>query len=372
MIIFRYITREILTTTFAVTAVLMLIITSARLIKYLADAAAGKIEPGAVFLILFYRIPGFLELLLPLGLFLGILLAIGRLCLDSEMAVLRATGFSTNRIIKSTLGATVVIMMLVSALSLWLSPIGFKEAETLLAQQQARSEFDLMTPGRFLTLSGRSVYAESVSAEKLEKVFVTQRNKDGSPTLLIAKEAHRDLNEETGQTFIVLNQGYRFDVTPGVPEATRTQYDEYGFLFQRPALSIEIRDVDAMSTRALWSGTDARETAALHWRVSLAFLVVIVTLLAVPLGFTNPRQGRFAKLIPAILLYLVYMSLLLSARSRLEEGQPVWIFWGVHGIFLLVALSFIYGGSFWRKISQFLLLPVTLRKVSGVVNEGKS
>ena len=78
MIIFRYITREVLASTLAVTAVLMLIITSARLIKYLSDAAAGKLEAGAVLLVLFYRMPGFLELLLPLGLFLGILLADGR------------------------------------------------------------------------------------------------------------------------------------------------------------------------------------------------------------------------------------------------------------------------------------------------------
>ena len=73
MIVFRYLSREVLLTLSAVSAVLLVIIMSGRFIKYLAQAASGQLDPGSLFLIMGFRLPGFLQLILPLGLFLGIL-----------------------------------------------------------------------------------------------------------------------------------------------------------------------------------------------------------------------------------------------------------------------------------------------------------
>lgn len=140
MIIFRYLAREVLVATSAVTAVLLLIITSARLIKYLADAATGKLDAQFVLQVLAFRIPGFLELLLPLGLFLGILLAYGRLYLESEMVVLRACGVSHKRLVLYALGPALLISTLVGGVALYVSPWGVAQAKQIFAQQEARSE----------------------------------------------------------------------------------------------------------------------------------------------------------------------------------------------------------------------------------------
>ena len=70
MIVFRYLSREVLLTLSAVSAVLLVIIMSGRFIKYLAQAASGALDPGSLFLIMGFRLPGFLQLILPLGLFL--------------------------------------------------------------------------------------------------------------------------------------------------------------------------------------------------------------------------------------------------------------------------------------------------------------
>ena len=109
MIVFRYLSREVLLTSSAVSAVLLVIIMSGRFIKYLAQAAQGILDPGVLLLIMGYRIPGFLQLILPLGLFLGILLAYGRLYLDSEMTVLTATGMSEQRLLAYTLTPALLI-----------------------------------------------------------------------------------------------------------------------------------------------------------------------------------------------------------------------------------------------------------------------
>lgn len=351
MIIFRYITREVLVSTLAVTAVLMLIITSARLIKYLSDAAAGKLEASAVFMVLLYRMPGFLELLLPLGLFLGILLALGRLCLDSEMVVLRATGFSGNRLLSYVFGPALVVCLLVLLLSTWISPLGLNKANQMLAAQDARSELDLVTPGRFLSQSsGQVTYAEAMVDDQLKQVFISQRGEDGRPNLLIAESAERRLYPEARQRFLVLLNGYRFDGRPGEADMNRIRYGEYGVQLEEPELAVEIREVDAKSTPVLFASSEQRDLATLHWRFSLPVLVLVVTLLAVPLSYTNPRQGRFAKLIPSVLLYLTYMGLLTTARSQVEAGSSPVVLWLVHGVFVFIAGNFLFLGRFWSRL----------------------
>lgn len=367
MIIFRYITREVLLSTFAVTAVLMLIITSARLIKYLSDAAAGKLEAGAVLLVLLYRIPGFLELLLPLGLFLGILLAYGRLCLDSEMVVLKATGFSDHRLLGFAYGPTLIVGVLVLMLSVWITPLGLQKAEQLLAEQDARSELELVTPGRFLSQSsGQVTYAESVSGDQLRQVFLSRRGEDGRPNILIAEAAERRLFPEAEQRFLVLLDGYRFDGRPGEADITRIRYSEYGVQLEEPELAAEIREIDAKPTMMLLESSHVRDRAALHWRFALPSLVLVVALLAVPLSYTNPRQGRFAKLIPSILLYLFYMSLLTTARSSVESGASPLVLWAVHLLFVFVALNLIYLSGYWQRGFYFVLNPVLKKFSKGV------
>ena len=126
MIVFRYLSREVLQTLAAVSGVLLLIIMSGRFIKYLAQAAAGQLDSGVLLMIMAYRLPGFMVLILPLGMFLGILLAYGRLYLDSEMTVLSATGISDRKIIGYTQGPALLIMLIVGLLSFWIAPAGLE------------------------------------------------------------------------------------------------------------------------------------------------------------------------------------------------------------------------------------------------------
>ena len=352
MIIFRYLAREALISTLAVTSVLLMIITSARLIKYLADAATGKLDAAFVFWVLLWRIPGFLELLLPLGLFLGILLAFGRLYLDSEMVVLRACGISQKRLVLHALGPASLVAVLVAVMTLWLAPLGASESEEIFSIQESKSELELLTPGRFQSQTrGRQVtYAESYDSTtgRLREVFIAQRNENGEPVVLSAEQAERVKLPEYGGRFLVLQDGYRYDGVPGSTEYTRTGYREYGISLPEAELAREVTELDALPTLTLLRSDKPRHQARLHWRLSLPILAFIVTLIAVPMSSTNPRQGRFAKLIPSIVLYLLYLSLLTSARSTVEEGDTgVWLLWLVHAAFLALAANLILAERFW-------------------------
>ncbi len=354
MIIFRYLSREVLVSTGAVTAVLLLIITSARLIKYLADAATGKLDAQFVLQVLAFRIPGFLELLLPLGLFLGILLAFGRLYLESEMVVMRACGVSHKRLVLYALGPALLVAALVAATSLFIAPWGVAQAKQIFAQQQARSELELLTPGRFQSQSrGEQVtYAQGLDATdgSLQGVFIAQRNDAGQPVLLYAERAQRQILPQQGR-FLVLENGYRYDGNPGEASYSETRFGGYGVRLPEPAAALEIREADAKPTAELWRSDDTKLRTHLHWRLSLPVLAFIVTLIAVPMSRTNPRQGRYSKLIPSIIIYLIYVTLLMATRSAAEDGDlGIWVLWAIHAVFLLLAVNLIFADRFWDAI----------------------
>ena len=116
-------------------------------------------------------------------------------------------------------------------------------------------------------------------------------------------------------------------------------------MLPKPDVSDEVTDRDAHAhQRPCSAATTSVPVAELQWRLSLPLLVFIVTLMAVPLSRVNPRQGRFLKLLPAILLYMAYLTILIAARGALEKGKipPALGLWWVHGIFLVIGLGLLY------------------------------
>lgn len=346
MIVFRYLSREVLLTLTAVSGVLLLIIMSGRFIKYLAQAAAGQLDPGVLFLIIGYRLPGFMVLILPLGLFLGVLLAYGRMYLDSEMTVLSANGFSDRRILWYTQGPALVVALIVAVLSLWLAPAGVLKTQQLFNQQAAMTEFDTLAAGRFQSLgSGQRVtYAGGLSEDRtqLEDLFITERAggvDDTSVGVLVAETGRQQMNAD-GSRYLVLYDGYRYDGTPGSADFRVISYDTYGVLLPKPEIATEVTDREGIPTLQLFGEPDIDLRAELQWRLALPLLVFIVAFFAVPLSRVNPRQGRFLKLLPAVMLYMAYLAMLISARGWMESGAlpPALGLWWVHLLFLAIGV----------------------------------
>lgn len=352
MIVFRYLSREVLLTLSAVSAVLLVIIMSGRFIKYLAQAASGAMDPSSLFLIMGVRLPGFLQLILPLGLFLGFLLAYGRMYLESEMTVLSATGMSQQRLLAISMVPATIVALIVAWLSLSLAPQGATQFQLLLNKQDALTEFDTLEPGRFQTLNdgSRVTYTEQLTNDRtnLGGVFITQKNlgqdaKDRSISILVAQKGRQEVRPD-GSRWLILDDGYRYDGNPGLADYRAIKYDTYGVLLPKPDVSNEVTDRDAMPTSSLIGNPDVKAIAELQWRISMPLLVFIVTLIAVPLSRVNPRQGRFLKLLPAILLYMGYVTALILVRGALEKGNisPALGLWWVHGLFLIIGLLLFY------------------------------
>ncbi len=348
MIIFRYLAKEILASMFAVSLVLLLIIISARFVAYLAEAAAGQLDAGILLTLMAFRLPAYLELILPLGLFIGVMMAFGRMYVESEMTVLSACGISEAKLLLYTLCTSAFVAAIVALFSLVLGPEGVRASESLLAEQRSRTDFETLKPARFHVLdTGRGVsYAESISEDKqrLTRVFLAEISSEVSrtvPSILMAESGETLVDSEKGQKYLLLKNGKRYVGRPGEGRYEVVEFEEYAQRLPEPDYAVKPKkETDGMTTLALLSTETAEARAALHWRFSLPVLVMIIGLMAVPLSRTKPRKGRYGKLVPAILIYMVYLVAINSARGMSESGEaPIpGLLWLVHLLFFCAGL----------------------------------
>ncbi len=344
MIIFRYLTREILVSTFAVCIALLLIVLSYRFVKLLDGVAMGKYAVDVLFEMIAYRMPGFVQIILPLGFYMAVLLAYGRLYMESEMVVLFACGFSQRQLLVITLIPASFIAILVALFTFWLGPMGSERYAKILDEQRNRSEFDVLNAGRFQTIGQRQVvtYVQEIvdNHKRLNDVFIAR---DGgvklSPTVLLARHGDQVEHEEYGQRYLVLRDGYQYEGQPGTADFRITHFASYGQYMPPVVLSGDYaNETDAKSTLSLLSSNDRELRTALQWRIALPVMVFVMTFLAVPFSKTNPRQGRYLKMLPAILVFVFYFVFLSTVRGLMEQGKwPVLPgFWAVHGAFLVL------------------------------------
>jgi len=171
--------------------------------------------------------------------------------------------------------------------------------------------------------------------------------------ILTAETGETYIDPNTGRKYLLLTNGRRYVGTPGSVNYKVVEFKTYAQLLPKPDYAVNFkRETDALTTKQLMNIDSNEARAALQWRLSLPLLVLIVGLIAVPMAKTQPRQGRYAKMLPAIVLYVVYLLGVNAARGMVEEGQePIpGVYWLVHGIFLALALALNFKP--WQKLGR--------------------
>ncbi|MGE0081979.1 MAG: LPS export ABC transporter permease LptF [Thiohalomonadaceae bacterium] len=347
MIIDRYIFRELAMTLLGVAFLLVLIIMSATFVRILAEAAEGAYPQQVVFTLFLLKSVPNLAVVLPLAFFLAVLLALGRLYKDSEMIVLAACGVAPNHILRSAGVLAAAVGLVVALFTLYIVPYTQEQSQRVLDVAQARTEIEGIAAGRFTTGgSGEHlVYVEEIGAERktLSNVFAHSVTADGRTVVVSAARAHQYTNPDTGDRYLVLEDGYRYEGDPGQPDFRIIRFDTHGVRLEERAVVASRRSMYSLPTSALLRGGRARQ-AELQWRLAAPISTVLLGLLAVPLARTNPRQGRYGKLFVGLVIYIVYYNLLTVARSWVSRGAvPEWVgMWWVHLLMLGVVLFFLW------------------------------
>jgi lipopolysaccharide export system permease protein len=361
MIIFRYLTKEVLNTLLAVTFILLLIFLSKELVRYLGYAAQGKIGANILFQIMGLEIPYLLALLLPLGLYLGIVLAYGRMYADSEMRVLHACGFSVQRLMSITSVLAMIVAAIVFGLSLWLNPWIASHKDKIIAHSLSTDNvLNNLMPGRFQVSSDgkRVLYVEHISRDRKQasNIFLADqgaKHDDNTNvwTVVSAARGSQMMEKKTKDRFIVAFDGFRYEGMPGQNDFKIIQFKKYAVRLPEVVLTSKRQEQEALPTSQLWNNFNKPESAAeFEWRLSMPLMVLLLGMIAIPLSQIRPRHGRYSQLVPAILIYVVYVNLLFIARNWVEQDVlPKYIgMWWVHLVMLIIGLTLILFQSGWR------------------------
>lgn len=342
----RYLIREILQTWIAVAVVFMVVLLSNQLARLLAKVVAGEIQADVVFTILGLKALGYLVILLPFALFLAQLLAMGRFYQDQELVAMHATGYGLKDLYRALFWVAGPLAVLVLVLSLWVKPWAKERATVFMHESMQATDVSGFISGRFKeSSSGKRVfYSQQVSADgqTMENVFVYSTGTAG-PGYSWSRRARFEIDEETGDRYLVMEQGHRYDGNPGKDGFRMVSFERHGVRVAQPDSEVTLNR-EAKTTRTLRESALKEDQVEFWWRWLLPLTPLGLTLLAVPLGQIQPRQGRYTRLVPGILVFVVYFNLLTLGKSWVLKGltpyalQTLW----VHGLFVLFALILLY------------------------------
>jgi len=367
VILYRYLCRELLLALLAITAILLAIFLCDQFVMLISKSVLGKFPSEIVWRLLVIQVPYFLVVLLPLGLYLAILLVFGRRYVDNEMTVLSTCGVSMAQQTKMVMSVALVVSAVVAVNSFWLIPKLLDYQKKITSTSSATLILKTVLPGRFkATQDGKHVfYVESLSRDRkhMKNVFIAEVEHPNDPKartwhVLSGRKGDIHLEKHTGDSFVVVNDGYRYEGTPGHNNFRIAKFSEYGQRVPNKALNIHPKP-ERTSTRHLWHQAKEHNRyaiAELQWRFAMPLGVLVLALLAIPLSRINPRQGRYAQLIPAILIYVAFSNFLIVGRRWLEKEllTPTLGLWWLHVGVLMIAVSLWLAQGGWRRIRRRL------------------
>lgn len=344
MIFERALRRELVSIAGAVFTTLFTITVTIMLIKILGQAAGGKIASADVVAMLGFAALSYSPYILILTGFISVLLVITRSYQDSEMVVWFASGLGLTRWIKPVLSFGIPVVILTGLLSFVATPWANGKSAEFRQRFAQRSDISRVSPGRFQesASSDRVFFVEGVSGEdvKVRNVFVNTRKPNGQTSVVVAKEGTMEV-DRNGDKFLVMHQGRRYDGVPTQSDFQMMEFERYGVLVARQsAAAVGDTTARALPTSALVANPTNPNLGELLWRIATPIMALLLMLLAIPLGFVNPRAGRSANLLIALMLAVVYSNMISVIRVAVIQGKVSFSVgsWVVHVVVALIAL----------------------------------
>ncbi len=347
MIINRALVREVLHTGGAVTAVIVTIFLVVRMLGFLRQAAQGNIPIESVSILVALKMVSYLDVILPLVLYIAILMVFNRWHRDNEMTVLAACGVGLTNFLRPFALLVLLVGGVVAVFSLYLAPLALTAGYNIEHEYRNRSEVSGVVPGVFMeTRKGKGVYfVERFDRDndRYENVFV-YKSSFGKEGVVVAKYAYQRADELTGDHFLVLTNGTRYEGNAGEPDYRVLDFENYALRIEPRNTVPSVPPVKAQSTPAIFGSDHPQLIGEWHWRLAKIIVVPVLGLLALSFSYSGPRQGRVVGMLLAILVYFIYTNLLGFAVAMVKKGQtdPFTGLWWVHGMFLVFAVYLFY------------------------------
>ncbi|MFK7955854.1 MAG: LPS export ABC transporter permease LptF [Lysobacterales bacterium] len=337
----RYLLKVVSLTWLGVLVVLLCVTVGLAVGDTLADVARGRVPSNLLLTQLGLKTIEGSTILLPLSLFLGIILAFGRLYRDQELTVLAACGMGQRSLYRSLSWLTVPLLLVMVVLSVWVSPWALRTSKSLLAAAASEMSVSGLQEGRFHEFaSGDSVvYVASLQSDgKFGDAFI-HVDRDGRKDIVTADSGFQ-YRDASGARYLALLDGERSEGVPGAGDYRWMTFARNDIRLPDPAEQKVITKFGALPIAQVLAGETPHHHAEFHWRLAPVVALAVLVLLAVPLSRTTPRRGYFGNLVMAIMIYVIYANLLAIGTAWLE-ADPGWRrlgLWWVHASGIGLAL----------------------------------
>ena len=350
-ILSKSLNTEVLKTSSSILMILFLLVVGSRFVGYFEKAAEGLMDPGLIFSVIFLRFPDFITLLIPLSFFLGILISISRLYAEREIYGYISVGLSQLDLVKFLAPQAFIYFSITLILSLYVAPYTKALSQEIMSIDSFEEQIESMKPDKIYSFEdGRVfIYAKAINDGVLEDVKIFRTDDNGS-NLIMAEQLR--VNKDNRQLELDFKSGVFYKGIFSDQRQVISSFEKF--------ISPVDRDIDrvsGLSMAKIFDYSAESEKANLQWNISIPATLIILLFLGVYMGAVKPRQGRLSVILPGMLIYIAYLSLLILGRESLSSNPSSGIgLWWIHLVFGLLAILYIFKDNLQIANSRILII----------------
>jgi len=338
-ILSKSLNMEVFKSSSSVLLIFFLLVVGSRIVGYFEQAAEGNLDPAIIMSVVALRFPDFITLLIPLSFFLGVLISISRIYADREIYGFFSVGLAPFDLIKFLAPQALLYFLLTLILSLYVAPYTKTLSQEILKIDSFEEQLESIKSDEIVSLNdGGFIYIQNTD-NLLTGVKALKQNQENS-FFVIADEL--STNESKELIKLNFNNGSFYSGVFSDSSKLQSNFNEFKLDIKK-----EKNLTNDMSLTKLFDFSSDSNTASFQWNVSVPITILILLFIGVYISEVKPRQGRFSVILPGMLLYVMYLSLLILGREYIVDNPKTSFgLWYVHLIFILFLLAYLLKDKF--------------------------
>ena len=342
---------EVFKSTTSILTILFLLVIGSRFVSYFEQASEGLIDPSVILYAVFLRVPDFISLLLPLSFFIGILITVSRLYADREIYAYFSTGISPITLIKFIFPQALIYMVFTLILSLYIAPVSKEISNELLKVNTFEEQIASLAPGEIYGIKGSKSFITVGENNETNLKNVIFFNDVGKDSILISADKLNISSSQLDYELLFENGS----LTAGVFSNDAKMISSFK-KFEFPLVNNQTHT--RTSFESIFSSINIDDSLEYQWSISLSITILVLMVIAVYIGKVEPRQGRLSVILPGMLIYILYLSLLLLGRDHIaQNNQTNFNLIFIHLIFIFFAILLYLKDKFFISITRSKFLP---------------
>ena len=346
------------------------IIVVSQLVRLSEVLVAFGLSLENVFLPFLYIIVPFISLTIPIAFLFAVVLTFARLSADGEYPAMLAAGFPLKKSARPVFAVALVLYFIAAACAINLEAWGRREMVQFL-YKKTQTELDNMVKykmqsGVFLDdFLGYVMYAERISADRtaFENVMLAPGGGKRSEFTVLAPSGHITGSVETGDLKMSLESGVVYSRRPQTEKISILKFNRAEIdllkIFHEQILGADSAEDDYRSYRPtelynyiqLLRADKNPKTPQLlrrveflfHQRISSPFAVMSFAFFGMVLGVSDPRRGKSAAYVGAIVTIILGYVLLMGFKTFAEQGQlPIMVAAWLPNVILMLVGGFLF------------------------------